>query len=228
MTMGIHDNHRKRLREEFIKNGEDSFSDHKLLELLLFNSIPRIDTNPLAHRLTANFGSLSDLFNADYEELLEVYGVGENTAVLIKLVAAIHKRCEMNEHTNAVRFETVDKVGRFLTALFSGHQKELIYLLLFNSRLEIIEVVKIGEGHICSVLTSARAVIESALNNKHASGIVLAHNHPSGLALPSGDDIELTGQLEFLCNQLGVKLMEHMVVSGNDFYPIMRHKKQLK
>ncbi len=226
--MGIHDDHRKRVRDAFIQNGAEGSADHQLLEHLLFYSIPRIDTNPIAHKLIARFGSIRDVLDADYEDLLEVDGIGEHSAALIKLSAAISKAYLCSDHAKITCYDTVDKVGRFLASLFAGQTKETVFLLLFNSRLEIIKVVKLGVGHVGSVVTSARAIIENALNNKQATGIVLAHNHPSGIAMPSGDDIDLTSQLEFFCNQLGVKLMEHIVVSGNDYYPIMRHKKQLR
>ncbi len=225
--MGLHDDHRKRVRQSFIEHGADHMAEHQRLEFILFYAIPRVDTNPIAHRLIARFGSFKDVLDAPYEELLEVEGIGENAATLIKLFASSARYYFIAEGKDAVRYDTLDKVGKFSIALFSGKTEEDAFMLLLDGKMEMIGVSKIGIGRVSSVLLSARMVIEDAIK-KHAAGIVLVHNHPFGMALPSSDDIELTNQLEFLCHQLDVKLMEHIVVAGNDYCAIMRQVKTLK
>ena len=89
MAKSIHTGHRLRAKEEFLARGLSGMADHKVLELLLFYAIPQGDVNPLAHALVERFGSLSGVFNAPYEELRKVKGVGDNTATLIRLLPAI-------------------------------------------------------------------------------------------------------------------------------------------
>ncbi len=219
--MNEHKNHRKRVRARFLNEGLESFEEHQVLEMLLFYGVSQIDTNEMAHRLIRKFGSLRGVFDADHSELMQVEGIGEACATLIKFAAAVSKRYAASDIKVGERFDTVEKVGKYLTWLYMGVNVEKVYLLVFNGKLEMTNCKLICEGSINSAAFTPRAIFETALLEK-AEGIVLAHNHPTGLAIPSGNDIEYTTQLKYLCNQVGINLLEHIVVAGNSFTPILR------
>lgn len=219
--MNFHANHRERVRNRFRAEGLDSFEEHQILEMLLFYGIPRIDTNEIAHRLIAKFGSFRGVMDAEYEELLEVEGIGEQTATLIKFASAVARRYALSDFAKGTKYTTVESVGKFFIAKFMGEQTEKTYAMLINGRSEMIDCKLITEGSFSENRAAASLIISAALKNK-AYGVVLAHNHPVGLAIPSSSDIEYTTQLDFLCSQVGVCVLEHIVVAENAFLPIMR------
>ena len=87
-----HAGHRQRKKEQFRRHGLDAFAPHEALELLLYYAIPRVDTNGMAHALLRRFGSLDGVFRAPVEELMQVEGIGENAALLIRLVPQLYQR----------------------------------------------------------------------------------------------------------------------------------------
>ena len=221
--MNEHADHRQRMKDRFLENGLDIFDEHQVIELLLFFGIPRRDTNVIAHRLIKRFGSLRDVLDAPYEELLTVDGIGEHAATLIKLSAERSRRYLLSESLDTERFDTVDKLGKFLINLFLGKRNEEVYLLTFNGKMEMLSCDKLADGLSNLVSFSVKPLIESAILT-HASGIVLAHNHPGGIASPSGSDISLTDQLMYMCDQISIPLIEHFVVAGNSYYPIIKRR----
>ncbi len=221
--MNEHADHRQRMKDRFLENGLDIFDEHQVIELLLFFGIPRRDTNVIAHRLIKRFGSLRDVLDAPYEELLKVDGIGEHAATLIKLSAELSRRYLLSESLDTERFDTVDKLGKFLINLFLGKRNEEVYLLTFNGKMEMLSCDKLADGLSNLVSFSVKPLIESAILT-HASGIVLAHNHPGGIASPSGSDISLTDQLMYMCDQISIPLIEHFVVAGNSYYPIIKRR----
>ena len=221
--MNEHADHRQRMKDRFLENGLDIFDEHQVIELLLFFGIPRRDTNVIAHRLIKRFGSLRDVLDAPYEELLTVDGIGEHAATLIKLSAELSRRYLLSESLDTERFDTVEKLGKFLINLFLGKRNEEVYLLTFNGKMEMLSCDKLADGLSNLVSFSVKPLIESAILT-HASGIVLAHNHPGGIASPSGSDISLTDQLMYMCDQISIPLIEHFVVAGNSYYPIIKRR----
>ena len=190
--VNLHAKHREKLRQRLRAEGPDNFEDHQALELLLFYAIPRIDTNEQAHRLLERFGSFRDVFDAKYEDLVSVPGIGESTALFIKLIAATARRYALSESKIGNRFETVDQVGKYLINLFMGESNEKAYILTFNGKNELTCCKLLCEGSVNSNAVSPRSIVETAII-EHAVGIVLAHNHPNGLAVPSGSDITSLG-----------------------------------
>lgn len=190
-----HSGHRDRLRERYLSEGLDGFPPHNVLELLLFYSVPRRDTNVLAHRLIEQFGSLVGVLNAAPEQLAQVEGIGMNAAVHLHLVADIARRYYAEAITplpnDAQREDLMRYYGKKLVAACNGLPEETLYLVCLDNNLREISTDRISTGAPNAVQLPGRKIAEVALRH-HAPSILLAHNHPRGLAIPSREDIAAT------------------------------------
>lgn len=214
----IHAAHRKRMKEEFRERGLQGMQDHRVLELLLFYAIPRGDVNPLAHALLNHFGSFYEVFHATYDELIAVKGINEHTATLIMLVLAVEARYLQDKaKINQPRsFQTSWQFKELLEPYFTGARSEMAYLVCMDPMHNLLYTPeKIGDGVVNAVAISTRKVMETALA-RNASVVVLAHNHLSGLAIPSADDIVTTQHLSRSLRQVGIRLHDHFVLADGD------------
>jgi len=214
--MGVHDGHRDRVRKRFLENGLNGFADHEALELLLYYAIPQGDVNPLAHALIDRFGSLSGVLCAPVEMLTQVKGVGERTAVLLHLVPMIAQKARLAEIEQELILNTWDKVGDYLLELFARERNEVVYQLCLDRKGKLLSCKRVGEGNSSAVNLDIRKIVENALLSA-ASSVILAHNHPSGIALPSGADQSATEQAGAALATIGVKLADHIVVADHDY-----------
>ncbi|MCL2568819.1 MAG: DNA repair protein RadC [Oscillospiraceae bacterium] len=214
--MSIHDGHRSRLREQFLNHGLGTFADHQTLELLLCYAIPRRDVNPIAHRLMKHFGTLAAVFEASMQDLLEVEGVGEHTASLILLVTELGRRYQIDKAKPGQILAGTEEMGAYILPLFHGLTDEVAFLICLDGSLRAIHHEKLAEGSVNAASFSIRRAVETALKRK-AVYVVLAHNHPSGLALPNVTDIATTEQLIQALAPLGIRLADHIIVAGDDF-----------
>lgn len=211
-----HDGHRKRLKARFIKSGLDDFEPHNVLELLLFYSIPRKDTNPLAHKLINHFGSLSAVFDARPEELMKVDGITENTAALISMIPQLARKY-LEDKTDAVNaISGFDDIGTYLMPKFVGRTVETIMLAALDNKNKIISCSVIAEGGNDRANLSKRKVMEEAIR-VGATRVVLAHNHPRGFAMPSKEDIRLTEEVYALLRTVEIELVDHIIFAEDDF-----------
>lgn len=215
--MGVHDGHRDRLKSRFAEHGLESFNDINALELLLFYAIPRKDTNVMAHDLVDRFGSLSGVFDASLRELTEVPGIGENTALLIKLVPQMMKKCQLSKVNDIRVFRSSNDLGRFLVPRFMDERDELALLLCLDSRKSLICCRVLNRGVVNAVDITVRRLVELALKNKAAS-LVLAHNHPEGIALPSRGDEAFTRKAGEALRLMGMELVDHIIVAGDRYF----------
>lgn len=190
--------------------------DHNLLELLLFYSIPRKDTNEIAHRLIAAFGSLSRVFDASYEELMEIDGIGESSALLISMIPSICRRYIESSNSPKVNLSESEEAMNYIIRKYYGSNKvESFYMLCLDAVGNLINCCKLGEGTPGSVIVDKRKVLETALRNK-ADKVIFAHNHPNGIAAPSKDDINMTSELSSVLFSVGIRLADHIIVAGNE------------
>ena len=185
--MAIHDGHRERMRKQLKTSGMDSLSDVQVLEVLLYYAAPRGDTNPAAHALLNRFGTLDGVFSAPEAELKKVDGVGDAAAQLIALVPQVARRCLMSRSAQIQVLDTTSKCGRYLLPYFHGEHEEVVYLLCLDAKCKALDCVLIHRGGVNVASIAARKVVKTALD-ANATSVVLAHNHPSGLALPSPED----------------------------------------
>jgi DNA repair protein RadC len=209
--------------ERFRKEGLDGFNDIQALELILFFSIPRRDTNELAHQLLDRFGSLSRVMDASQEELMEVPGVGLNTATLLRLVKEGGRFYQVDRAKRDTLLPTMADCARYLMPFFLGKQQEMVYLLCLDAGCNAVACREVGAGDVNAAVVSPRRVVELALAEK-ASSVVLAHNHPSGVALPSAEDVNVTRRLAAALAAVDVVLLDHLIVADNDYVSLVESK----
>ena len=214
--MSIHDGHRQRLKERFRAEGLDHFEEHQVLELLLFYCIPRQDTNPIAHALLERFGSLSQVLEAPAEELEKVPGIGSNAATFLALTTAVGRYYLVNRSMQTVILSTIEQCGQYLVPFFYGRRNETVYLLCLDAKCKVLCCKEVGEGSVNSAGVPIRKIVETALG-ANATTVVLAHNHPSGLAIPSGDDISTTRRVAAALDVVEIGLADHIIVADDDF-----------
>ncbi len=211
-----HDGHRIRLKHRFLKTGLDDFEPHNVLELLLFYSVPRKDTNPLAHRLISHFGNLAAVFDAKPEELMKVEGVTENTAVLLSMIPSLSRKYLEDKVDTVNAAGGFKEMGAYFLPKFIGRNIETIMLAGLDNKNKIISCGIVAEGEIDRAKVSKRKVIEEALKS-NATRVVLAHNHPMGFAIPSTEDVHMTGEIYDLLKSVNIELIDHIIVAEDDF-----------
>jgi len=217
-----HGGHRARLKQRFLDHGLEDFEPHQILELLLFYSIPRSDTNPLAHRLLNRFGSLEAVFSATPEQLMQVEGVSEHTATLLTFILPLVHRSSL-EHgmpQARVKLQTPLQALQALSPLFRNRVSEAVYLIGLNELDEVLGVVLLGQGEKARVAFSSRRLICEAMR-LNAARVLLAHNHPGGSLLPSPADLNHTQAASDALAFAEVDLVDHLIfdIHGN-YYSI--------
>ncbi len=221
-TPSVHAGHRDRIKTRFLANRGNDFADHELLEMLLFYTLPRVNTNPLAHMLIDEFGSLEDVLNADPERLERIQGLGKSTSLLFSLLFAIKKRTDMQKYKNTkFTADSLTKVGNYFVDYFKGKKYEEVCVLLLDNSLKLIGFKSLSSGSINSTKVDIRELTKYALTND-ASYVIMAHNHPSGLLIASAHDKNLTYNIESALYAVGIVLMEHIITNDVAFTPTMQ------
>ena len=181
-------------------------------------------TNETAHRLIDTFGSLSAVFDASVEDLVKVEGVGMNTAILIKLVPAVNRRYLEDRALRGMRAVSSEACGELLVSKFNGVTVERVLLLCMNNQGRVLHCVSISEGTQSMVDINNRRIVEAALRH-NASCVVLGHNHPNGVAVPSRTDVETTCMLARLLRSMDIWLYDHIIVADGEYFSMARCNK---
>ncbi|MBR2921883.1 MAG: DNA repair protein RadC [Alphaproteobacteria bacterium] len=215
----IYIGHRQRLKERFIRSEGADMADYEAVELLLTYAIPRRDVKPLAKALIKEFGSFAGVISAPMDRLLEVSGIKDNSAVLIKFVEFAAKKLSWQNlaFEDAPYITSTDSLIEFCRCSMGYSEVEVLRLIYVDSKLKVIGTEILQKGSISSVNISPRDIVTKALK-KNASGIIMVHNHPSGDPRPSKNDIEATKSVKLACDAVGVTLHEHIVITPSDFY----------
>ena len=214
--MTIHEGHRQRLKQRVKEEGMDGFSEVQALELLLFYCIPRRDTNPIAHALLQRFGSFAQVLEASPEELQKVPGMGEAAAGFLHTILETSRFYQISRGRNVTVLKTLDECGQYLVPYFHGRTVETVFLLCMDAKCKVLCCRQLGEGGINSAGVSLRKLVETALGAK-ASQVILAHNHPSGLAIPSEEDIATTHRAAAALQAVEIQLTDHVIVAEDDY-----------
>lgn len=224
MAEGLHQNHRARVLEKFRRFGLDVFADHEVLELLLFFAIPRVDTNPIAHRLLARFGSLHAVLEAPREQLCEVEGIGPRAADLLRLSAALWARYQQDvakSERHSDKLNSFEKIGAYFVPQFAGEQDEVLLAAYLDGAGRVIKCEEVARGGRTHVTMDNYKIARAALLCG-AAGVALAHNHPDGRVAPSAEDIAVTNRLEQALAGLGLQLVDHCVVAQGRYASIRK------
>lgn len=208
--------HRQRIKDRFRKEGLDNFDEVHALELLLFYAVPRIDTKPLARKLLDQFGSLALVLEATEAELMTVPGVGENVATYLTLITAAGRYYQVSRSDRPVILDSTEKYGQYLFDMFYGRRNETVYMLCLDAKCKVLCCRKVGEGDANCVNVPIRRAVEIALST-NATMVILAHNHPSGIAIPSKEDVATTERLAAALGAMDIVLADHIIVSDDEF-----------
>lgn len=214
--MSIHDDHRKRVKARYLEFGPDVFDDYQLLELFLFYSNPRSDVNPLAHQLINQFGSLPAVLNASVEELTAIKGVGEHTAISIRLLSDLPRRSQIAGSSRINIITSAEDAAEYLIPYFYGSQVEQVYLLCLDSRGKVLHCSRLSDGGPNSAAFDQRTLISVALDHRAVS-VLLAHNHISGSIEPSQEDIDATRNAAQALRMIHVQLTDHLIIADHDY-----------
>ncbi len=206
--------HRSRLRRRFLDNGLGALHDHEALELLLTYAIPRRDVKPLAKALLREFGSFDAVFDATEYELGRVPGIGENAAALILLNKAIcihYLAQKLKPSATDDALTEPRRIADFVRMKIGGNGKETLLAIFLNKRKIPVGFYSLP-GTVDRAIVYPREILQRALELK-ATAVVLAHNHPSGICEPSGDDEVFTRQVREALTAAGVEFVDHLIVS---------------
>lgn len=211
----LHEKHRARMKERVERDGLESLAEHEALEYLLFLAIPRQDTNALAHRLILHFGDFCRVMEAEPHELMQVKGIGPKSAQLICTVMAFGRYYGIKKRKQRVALDETRHATEYVKPLFLGCQNELLYLILLDDRCRPLRDLRIAEGVPNRVQIDTRRLLRDVARTEATCGI-LAHNHPTGLAIPSEADLIATVGIMKALDPLGVSIIDHIIVAGEE------------
>ncbi|MBO5305906.1 MAG: hypothetical protein J6B12_04000 [Clostridia bacterium] len=216
----MHEGHRARMREKFLKGGDKALLDHELLEMLLFYAIPICNTNEIAHTLLKTFGSLRGVAEADFYALQTVPGIGENAATLLNLLGTFSRRYLQEPAVHIMKFNKIAVAREFGIFMLRGCANEQLHALLLDNQLRKIDFFMLEEGTANSVSINLQSLYGHCIA-RHVSAVILYHNHPNGICVPSREDLNLTYTIEGKLADIGIYLLEHFVVSDHSCMSIL-------
>jgi len=209
------DGHRDRVRKAYMENRLAGMATHNILELILFYAIPRKDTKPVARALSEHFGGdLNRIFNADIEELKSIDGIGESAAVLLTLFGEVNRAAAAQKNVGMKDFSDYVAVKEYCRNLLENQPNEKMLLITLDNRRRLINTHTVAEGTVNATAVEPRKLVQAALTD-NASSVILVHNHPYGDFMPSPEDVQLTGRLNDLLRQIGIRFADHIIVGDN-------------
>lgn len=216
-----HKQHRKRHKRRFLETNGAGFQDHELIEMMLYYAIPRKNTNGIAHALCERFGTIEKMADASIDELKLVDGIGDNSAILIKLILLMAQRYIDEKSKESKRIDTLEKAVAYGRNRIFGSSKELVYATFVDNSLNVIDTSLVAIGAIDEVKPLVRNIISLCLF-KSACAVILFHNHPRGGIEASEADINFTSLLERELDMLGINLVEHIIIDNAGFNTVLK------
>ncbi|MBQ1263676.1 MAG: DNA repair protein RadC [Oscillospiraceae bacterium] len=212
----VHAGHRERMRSKYLRVGFEGFEEHEILEMLLYNFFSQQDTNELAHRLISAFGSVKGVLTASVDQLKAVKGIGEVSAFNLKLIGDIALNSMQSKKDDRPVLDDSDKTYAYVEPFFSAYSTEMVLAVSLDSNLKVMRTTKIHEGSFDSVSFNIAKVVRNLVASG-AAGVVIAHNHPSGCALPSERDLMSTEKLKRALESVGIMFVDHIILGENDY-----------
>ncbi|MFC1746991.1 DNA repair protein RadC [Candidatus Neomarinimicrobiota bacterium] len=217
-----HEGHYRRLRARFLANGLDVFLDYEVIELLMKAADPRPDHKPTAKALLKKFQSLGGVLEAPPILLREINGVGDKNIFGLKLVQAVARRYLKEEIIQKDFLQASSQVREYLIHNLKNRNREQFLIILLNGRNQIIDLVALFEGSLTSSAVYPREVVKIIME-RDAAAVIFVHNHPSGSLSPSQEDHRITQRLKTACENIDVKVHDHIIIGGNDHFSFAQH-----
>jgi len=211
-----HAGRRERVRKRYLNYGLESFEDHEVLELLLFYTQPRGDTNVLAHKILNEFGSLANLMTASPHTISRACKIDIKTAILISLVVPTYQKFTVSLFSNKVEINDSRQAGKLALELLRGRPLECFFVICLDAHRRLIHCEKISEGSANETSISIPKLLETVIKHR-ADSVVLAHNHPSGMLTASRNDLFATDATVKALKAIFVDVLDHVIIAGNDY-----------
>ena len=207
--------HRQRLRDKFLAQGIEAFTDAEIIELLLTFGTPRSDCKEAARALLTQFGSLPAVLDAAPVQLQQVKGVGPKNTFALHFIQGVarrylHQRVVGKEYVRSSR-----EVADYLIHSMRGLQHEVLTVVFLDAAHAVLDATVVAEGTVTVNTIYPRELVKAALA-RNASALVIAHNHPSGSLTPSRQDSELTRSLYLVCSFMHLDLLAHLIIGAGD------------
>ncbi len=222
----LHMGHRERMREKLNEGGFRMLEDHEILEILLFYAIPRANTNNIAHLLLNEFGSLKAVFNADKQRLKQIKGIGDRSAIFLKLLGDVYYSLDRDKNAGKPSkkpFNDLYVAGEYLLKYYKGIKNEEICAVFLDENNMFIKFQSFASGNANSAYVDQRVIARAAAKYDAAS-VILAHNHPGGDTTPTKDDISYTDEMIDRLDAVGITLMEHIIIGNGVYHPMLRKR----
>jgi len=215
--------HRQRLRERFANSGFEGFHDYEVLEFLLTFIFRQGDVKPIAKELIKTFGSFSKALDAKPEELQEVKGMGENSAIsLAALRKALGFYFSDAAKSQRLQLTKMSTLVDFLKSQIANRDNEVLFAIYLNAKNEVLDLCELGEGTLAQASAFPRRIVEDGLKLK-ATSLILSHNHPGGVAEPSDGDIAITDEIQKAISLVEISLQDHIIIADNEYYSFKRN-----
>ncbi len=208
--------HRGRLRDRFLSNGLNGFSETEVLEFLLTFGTPRSDCKEPARRLLKKFGTFSKVIEAPLAALTEVSGVGPKNGFALHFVQAVANYYLKERLTGRLYINSSQEVIEYLSHSLRGLKKEVLLVIYLDASHAIIDSAVAAEGTLTVNTVYPREIIKKALEY-HAAALIIAHNHPSGSLQPSSQDVRLTKNLILLSSAMQMQLLDHIIIGDGSY-----------
>ena len=221
MDNNVHQYHRERMRQRYLQEGPDSFATHELLEMLLYYAVQRGDTNDTAHRLLEDNRGLLGVMSAETHALELTEGIGPKSAMLLSLTGALLRRAAIEQRPETKRFDTCLKIREFIEPYYVGVGVERVYVMAFDNGMRMIDFYIACEGTVNEAYPIAGKIVERSVL-KHASAVVIAHNHPDGFAIATAPDRDFSAKLEQALKLVSIVLLEHLLFGDGCCIPLLQ------
>lgn len=207
----IHEGHRSRMVSRLIRDGGEGFETHEILEMLLYNSSKRCNTNPVAHKLLEEFGTLTAVLTASPEELKKVNGIGDAAASLILTVGEVFRRALKESVTKGEKLSKSEDVKNFCSSIFLAEKSEHVRMIFLDNKYNFVAQEIICRGSIEQVKPDMMEMFQKTVR-MHCPIVMLTHNHPTGSEIPSNEDKKLTRSVFNLLYNADIYLADHIIV----------------
>jgi len=214
--------HRKRIKDKYEKNGIAGWLDYEILELVLSYAIPRRDTKPIAKELLSRFKTINAILDADKKELEVIKGISKHTVIFLKLLKDIAILYMEKELHNRDLLSSPQAVYNYFKVSLKGANDEEVKVLFLDNNNKLISIETFGNGTVNRSSVYPRKVVERALYN-HAIGVIIAHNHPSGVLQPSQDDKKITKVIREALKTVEITLLDHIIIGNNNYYSFKKN-----